>query len=30
LAGISEPEQRAAAADVRRFFAEEFLDALVD
>jgi hypothetical protein len=30
LAAISEPEQRAAAANLRNWFAQEFLDALVD
>jgi hypothetical protein len=30
LAAIAEPEQRAAAAKLRSWFAQEFLDALVD
>jgi hypothetical protein len=30
LAAIAEPEQRATAANLRNWFAQEFLDALVD
>jgi hypothetical protein len=30
LAGIAEPEERAKAANLRDWFAQEFLDALVD
>jgi hypothetical protein len=30
LGGIHDPEQRAAAANVRRWFSQELLDALVD